>query len=88
MAFTMLVEKLQLKAEPHPQPCSIQWLNKGKGLQVFSRCLVALSIVKSNQDELWCDILPIDACHILLGRPWLFDRRVMHDVTKTFMPYS
>ncbi|KAK8937214.1 hypothetical protein KSP39_PZI012806 [Platanthera zijinensis] len=22
---------------------------------------------------------PIDGCHILLGRPWQFDRRVMHD---------
>jgi len=23
--------------------------------------------------------VPLDACHILLGRPWLFDRRVTHD---------
>jgi len=38
-----------------------------------------LSIGKSYKDELWCDILPMDACHILLGRPWLFDRKVMHD---------
>ena len=21
----------------------------------------------------------MDACHVLLGRPWLYDRRVMHD---------
>ena len=21
----------------------------------------------------------MDACHLLLGRPWLFDRKVMHD---------
>jgi len=21
----------------------------------------------------------MDACHILLGRPWLFDRKVVHD---------
>jgi len=21
----------------------------------------------------------MDACHILLGRPWLFDRKVMHN---------
>ena len=30
-------------------------------------------------DELWCDILPMDACHLLLGRPWLYDRKVNHD---------
>jgi len=75
---TTLVENLQLKTEPHPHPYSIQWLNQGKGLQVSTR-LIALSIGKSYKDELWCDILPMDACHILLGRPWLFDRKVMHD---------
>ena len=24
-------------------------------------------------------MIPMDACHVLLGRPWLFHRRVMHD---------
>jgi len=69
VASTTTVEKLQLKTEPHPHPYSIQWLNQGKGLQVSTRCLIALSIGKSDKDELWCDILPMDACHILLGRP-------------------
>ena len=32
VASTTLVEKLQLKTEPHPHPYSIQWLNQGKGL--------------------------------------------------------
>jgi len=31
-ASTTLVDKLQLKAKPHPRPYSVQWLNKGKGL--------------------------------------------------------
>jgi len=78
VASTTLVENLQLKTEPYPHPYSIQWLNQGKGIQVSTR-LIALSIGKSYKDELWCDILPMDACHILLGRPWLFDRKVMHD---------
>jgi len=24
-------------------------------------------------DRVWCDVLDIDATHILLGRPWLYD---------------
>jgi len=40
--------------------------------------LIALSIGKNYQDEIWCDILPMDACHILLGRLGLFDRKVKH----------
>ncbi|XP_074290381.1 uncharacterized protein LOC141617104 [Silene latifolia] len=30
------------------------------------------------EDEVWCDVLPMSACHILLGRPWQFDREVVH----------
>jgi len=26
-----------------------------------------------------CDVLPMDACHLLLGRPWKFDRNVIHN---------
>ncbi|GKB42957.1 transposon ty3-I gag-pol polyprotein [Tanacetum coccineum] len=34
-------------------------------------------IGKSYNDELWCDVIPMDACHVLLGRPWQFDRRAI-----------
>ena len=74
-----MIEKLGLQASAHPHPYNIQWLNQSKGLQVNSRCLISLSIGKSYQDQLWCDVIPMDACHILLGRPWLYDRKVMHD---------
>lgn len=30
-------------------------------------------------DSVWCDVVPMDACHLLLGRPWKFDRVVIHD---------
>jgi len=62
-----------------PFPYTIQWLNQGKGIQVSSRCLVSLSIGKNYKDEIWCDVTPMDACHVILGRPWLFDRNVMRD---------
>ena len=31
------------------------------------------------EDQVLCDVAPMDARHILLGRPWQFDRRVVHD---------
>ena len=79
VASKTLVEKLKLSVSPHPSPYTIQWLNQGKGLQISSRCLLNFSIGKNYKDEIWCDIVPMDACHVLLGRPWLFDRHVMHD---------
>lgn len=29
-------------------------------------------------DKLWCDVVPMSACHLLLGRSWQFDRKVSH----------
>ncbi|RDY09316.1 hypothetical protein CR513_06318, partial [Mucuna pruriens] len=37
------------------------------------------------KDEILCDIVPKEATHILLRRPWQFDRKVTHDgVTNKF----
>ena len=37
---------------------------------------------KNYKDEAWCDIILMDACHLLLGRPWQYDRKAMHDGEK------
>ncbi|XP_048503161.2 uncharacterized protein LOC125498889 [Beta vulgaris subsp. vulgaris] len=79
VASQTLVTKLNLQTNPHPNPYVIQWLNQGKGIHVSSRVLLAFTIGKEYKEELWCDVIPMDACHVLLGRPWMFDRKVIHD---------
>jgi len=74
-----MIEKLNLQTFVHPHPYNIQWLNQSKGLQVNSRCLISFSIGKNYQDELWFDVIPMHACHLLFGRPWLFDRKVTNN---------
>ncbi|XP_056688330.1 uncharacterized protein [Spinacia oleracea] len=34
--------------------------------------------MSSYVDEILCDVIPMDACHILLGLSWKFDRDVVH----------
>ena len=40
--------------------------------------LVSFSVGK-YKDEVLYDVIPMHAGHILLGRPWQFDRKVNHD---------
>ena len=40
--------------------------------------LITFSIGK-YKDEVLCDVVPMEATHILLGRPWQFDRKNFHD---------
>lgn len=78
MVSKKMIDKLNLKCERHPRPYKISWFKKGGEVPINERCLIKFSIGKYS-DEVWCDVLPMDACHILLGRPWQYDRSVQHD---------
>lgn len=74
-----MVDKLGLKIVQHSHPYKLSWLQKNNEIKVNKRCLVSFSIGKNYKDEFSCDVAPIDACHLLLGRPWHYDRRVLYD---------
>ncbi|KAK8933568.1 hypothetical protein KSP39_PZI015465 [Platanthera zijinensis] len=69
------LERMQVTPEPHPQPYRVLWVDKS-AIQVTQRCLVPLRLA-SFEDKIWCDVIPMDVAHVLLGRPWLYDRDVM-----------
>ncbi|PIN09388.1 hypothetical protein CDL12_18032 [Handroanthus impetiginosus] len=71
------VQKLKLLIEPHPQPYKMAWINNAS-IPVTKRCLVAIS-QGPYSDFIWCDVLPMAAAHLLLGRPWLYDIEVQHN---------
>ncbi|KAJ9566128.1 hypothetical protein OSB04_002094 [Centaurea solstitialis] len=73
------VRKLALKTESHPKPYKLQWFKKGGEVTVSKRALVHFSIGTRYKDDVWCDVVSMDACHLLLGRPWEYDRNVVHD---------
>ncbi|KAL5770417.1 hypothetical protein ACOSP7_014571 [Xanthoceras sorbifolium] len=74
-----VVERLNLPQQPHPTPYRVSWINDVNTVPVKYRCLVKFSLGTNYVDEVWCDVLPITVCHLLLGRPWLYDRRVVYD---------
>ena len=77
-------EKLKLATEKRPQPYKILWIWKDNEIRVTSRCLVQFNIGNVYK-EVWCDILPMNACHILLGHSYLFDCDMEHN-TKPQVP--
>ncbi|XP_038970638.1 uncharacterized protein LOC113461045 [Phoenix dactylifera] len=68
---TRTVKKLQLKTVPHPNPYNVSWVDK-TAIPVTERCLVQINFSEYN-DKVWCDVIPMDVGHIILGRPWLYD---------------
>ena len=45
---------------------------------VNEQCQVEFQI-GTYKDHGLCDVMPMDVCHVLLGRPWKFDKKVIYD---------
>ena len=72
------MEKLKLKRIRHPTPYQVSWLQKGHQLLVSEQCELEMHLEKYT-DKVVCDVMPMDVCHILLGRPWKYDRGGIQD---------
>jgi len=64
---TRLVSKLNLNIIPRPKPYKLQWFNEQEEMIVNQQVTVHFSI-GTYKDEVICDIVPMEAGHILLGR--------------------
>jgi hypothetical protein len=71
------VKKLGLATRAHPRPYHIQWLNNSGKAKVTHTVRVHFSI-GSYHDYADCDVVPMQACSLLLGRPWEFDTNATH----------
>ncbi|GKF28699.1 hypothetical protein Tco_0095041, partial [Tanacetum coccineum] len=68
-----------LKTENRPKPYKLQWLKNGSEVTVSKRVLVNFFVGTTYKDSVWCDMVPMDAYHLLLGRPWEYDRNTTHN---------
>ncbi|XP_020679468.2 uncharacterized protein LOC110097438 [Dendrobium catenatum] len=73
------VQALQLKTIPNANPYKVSWVKKGVEIAVTDSCRVHFSIGKNYDSEVVCDVIDMDVCHIILGRPWQFDVGAIHD---------
>lgn len=51
----------------------IWWIKWGIETKVTKVCWVPFSIGKTCMDVVVCDVMDMDDCHLILGRPWQFD---------------
>ncbi|KAL5811214.1 hypothetical protein ACOSQ4_027782 [Xanthoceras sorbifolium] len=64
-----VVDQLSLPQETYPTPYKVSWINESNSVLVQTRFLVKFSLGKNYADQVWCDVILMTVCHLLLGRP-------------------
>ncbi|XP_027166435.1 uncharacterized protein LOC113766439 [Coffea eugenioides] len=85
VASSLMVDNLKLPTRDHPRPYKLQWLNNSGEVRVTKQALISFQIHKYT-DEVLCDVVPMQASHIILGRPWQFDRQEYADIFPDDVP--
>lgn len=78
IASALIVDKLGLETHKHPHPYKLKWLNDKEELHVSTRVEVPFTI-GNYKDSVTCDVVPMQAGHVLLGRSWQYDHGVSHN---------
>ena len=78
LASIDMVEKLALPTRQRPHSYYIQWFESSRKIKVTRTVRVHFTI-GTYSDFVDCDVVPMQACSLLLGRPWQFDRESVHN---------
>ena len=79
------MDKLGLKTIPHAKLYKLSWLSEEgeiKVIKVDKQVLINFSI-GNYKDEVLCDLVPMEATHILLGRPTTKKTKITDGILST-----
>jgi hypothetical protein len=70
-----LVKKSELTTRPQHKPYPLGWVSDKEKLNVTKECRLRFVIASKMIDEVDLDVVPLDVCGIILGSPYLYDRK-------------
>ena len=77
LATREIVDKLGLKLQRHPHPYHVQWINDSGDIKIAYRVKAPFKIGEYI-DIVECVVAPMSVRHLLLGKPWQYDRSTQH----------
>jgi hypothetical protein len=72
-----VVKKLGLKTKVHQKPYSLNWISKDHKFPITKKCIIKFAITSKYVDEVVCDVVPLETCGMVLGSPYLYDRKAI-----------
>lgn len=72
------IDKSQLPNQPHLSTYRIWWVKDVDEMKVIEQYRIPFFITK-YKDQVMCDVVDIDASHLLSSHPWQFDFSTVHN---------
>ena len=66
-----------LETKPHPNPYPLGWVCDKEKINVTKQCRVRFDIASKLIDEVDLDVVSLDICGIVLGGPYLYERKTI-----------
>lgn len=71
-----MVESLGLETDRYPHLDQIKWVNNKEGvITCMGVCKIPIAIGKFYSETIFCEVVNIDVCDVVLGASWLLDVR-------------
>jgi hypothetical protein len=77
-----LVKQLGLKTQVHHKPYTLKWISNHHQMHIAMQCTIKFAISSKYVDEVTCDVVPLRECGMVLGSPYLYDRKAIFYKTK------
>jgi hypothetical protein len=77
-----LVKKLGLKTQVHHNPYTLKWMSNHHQMHITKQCKIKFAISSKYVDEVTCDVVSLRECGMVLGSPYLYDRKAIFYKTK------
>jgi hypothetical protein len=81
------IDTLFNNTTPHVKPYPLGWVCEDAKLQVTKQCKIRFAITSKFIDEVELDVVPLEIYYIVLGSPYLFDRKAIfyHEENKYYL---
>jgi hypothetical protein len=77
-----LVKQLGLKTQTHHKPYTLKWISNHHQMHITKQCTIKFAISSKYVDEVTCDVVSLRECGMILGCPYLYDRKAIFYRTK------
>jgi len=61
----------------HHKPYTLKWISNNHQLHITKKCTFKFAISSKFVEEVTCDVVPLSECGMVLGNPYLYDRKAI-----------